>query len=88
MNRVLPTDCVLSLNCALLLMRLSSSPPLEGVTGRGWGRSVWPCALLGREECVAVCCSMLQCVSSVLKCVAVCCSVLRCVVACCSGIIA
>ena len=31
-----------------------------------------------------VCCSVLQCCSSVLQCVAVCCSVLKCVAMCCS----
>ena len=31
---------------------------------------------------VAVCCSVLQCVGSVLQCVAVCCSVLQCVAVC------
>jgi len=44
-------------------------------------------------QCVAVCCSVLQCLNSqvkeargpvVLQCVAVCCSVLQCVAVCCS----
>jgi len=43
-------------------------------------------------QCVAVCCSVLQCVAKyradfggcVLQCVAVCCSVLQCVAVCCS----
>jgi len=36
--------------------------------------------------CVAVCCSVMQCVGcSVLQCVAVCCSVLQCVAVCCRG---
>ena len=42
-------------------------------------------------QCVAVCCSVLQCVlqrvavcCSVLQCVAVCCSVLQCDILCCS----
>jgi len=47
--------------------------------------------LLSVLQCVAVCCSVLQCVAvecmyllSVLQCVAVCCSVLQCVAVCCS----
>ena len=48
------------------------------------------CAVLQCAACVAVCCSVLQCVAvccSVLQCaacVAVCCSVLQCVAVCCS----
>jgi len=37
-----------------------------------------------RLQCVAVCCSAVQC-SAVLRCVAVCCSVLQCVAVCCTA---
>ena len=87
---VRPHDTCRTINCVLPKNRvLLSSPSLfEGVTGGGEGRSVWPCALLGRErersgmQYFAVCCSVLQCVAvccSVLQYVAVCCSMLQCV---------
>ena len=46
----------------------------------GWAEGVGEGA--GFDWCVAVCCSVLQSVSSVLQSVAVCCSVLQCVVKC------
>jgi len=44
----------------------------------------WSTLLYYPVVSIAVCCSVLQCVGSVLQCVAVCCSVLQCVAVCCS----